>query len=123
MGSQAIQIFCEFPIAASHNHFRRFIDNDHTNFKTRRWRIFTGGRSGGSRWDWDGNSNPNRRSRFRDAYPTDEFDEEDGFGFRNAAKQRVWWSDDVDDEDDDEEDGFRILEASIGFDWVFKVEY
>lgn len=123
MGSQAIQIFYEIPVPASRNYFRRFIDDSHANYKTRRWRIFTGGRTGGSRWDWDRNSNPNRSSRFNDAYTTDEFDEEDGFGFRNGAKQRVWWSDDVDAEDDDDEDGFGILEASIGFDWVFKVVY
>lgn len=88
-----------------------------------RLRCFSGGRSGGSRWDWDGNANPNRQSRFSDAYATDECDEESEFGFRNAAKQRVWWSDDVDEEEDDEDDGFGILEASIGFDWVLKVVY
>ncbi|XP_057785438.1 uncharacterized protein LOC131002976 [Salvia miltiorrhiza] len=122
MGSQGILIFCEFPIPASHNHFRRFIaDGGRKNYKTRRWRFFTGGRSGGSRWDRDVNSNPNRRSRFSDAYATDEFDEEDGFGFRNTVKQRVWWSDDDDDAGDEEKDGFGILEASIGFDWIFKI--
>lgn len=67
--------------------------------------------------------NPNRRSRFSDAYVTDEYDEEDEFGFRNAAKQRVWWSDDLYAEDDEEDEGFGILEASIGFGWVFKVVY
>lgn len=49
---------------------------------------------------------------------TNDYDEECGFGFRNAAKQRVWWSD-----DEEEDEGFGILEASIGFNWVFKVVF
>lgn len=120
MGSQAIQIFCEIAIPASRSQFRRFVYENCTNFRTIRWRVFSGGRSGGSRWDCDGDSSPDRRSRFGDAYATYDCDEEVGFGFRNAAKQRVWWSD---DEDDGEDDGFGILEASIGFDWVPKVAY
>lgn len=121
MGSQSIQIFCRFSIPISLNHCRRFIDDNYIDYKMLRLRCFSGGRSGGSRWDWDGNANPNRQSRFSDAYATDECDEESEFGFRNAAKQRVWWSDDVDEGEDDEDDGFGILEASIGFDWVLKV--
>ncbi|KAL1552096.1 hypothetical protein AAHA92_12939 [Salvia divinorum] len=119
MGSQAVQFFCEFKCPAYHNHFRRFIgDGGRTNYKACRWRFFTGGR----RWNWEGNSRPNRRSRFSDAYSADEFDEEDVLEFRNAVKQRVWWSDDDDDDEEEEEkDGFGILEASIGFDWVFKI--
>lgn len=99
----------------------RFIDDNYTNCHTRQLRCYSAGRSGGSRWDWDRNSNPNRRSRFSNAYETDECDEDNEFGFKNAAKQRVWWSDDVDAEDDEEDEGFGIFEASIGFSWVFKI--
>ncbi|KAL0302980.1 UNVERIFIED_CONTAM: hypothetical protein Sradi_6166100 [Sesamum radiatum] len=85
-------------------------------------RCFSGGRSGGSRWDWEKNVNPRQRSRFTDSYVADEYDEEVEYSFRNAAKERIWWSDDFDAEDDDEDDeGFGILEASIGFNWVFKI--
>ncbi|KAL8529418.1 hypothetical protein ACS0TY_006739 [Phlomoides rotata] len=119
MGSQPIQLLAQFsiPISQKWNYHRRFAD-DHF-----RWRFFSGGRSGSSRWEWGKKANPNLGSRFSDAYVTNEYDEEGGFGsFRNTAKQRVWWSDDLYAEDDEEEDeGFGILEASIGFDWVFKV--
>lgn len=118
MGSRAVQFFCEFKSPAYNTHFRRFIDaGGRTNYKACRWRFFTGGR----RWNWEGNSRPNRRSRFSDAYSAEEFDEEDVLDLRNAVKQRVWWSDD--DDEEEEEDSFGILEASIGFDWVFKVVY
>ncbi|KAK6156421.1 hypothetical protein DH2020_010669 [Rehmannia glutinosa] len=122
MGSQAIQFLSQLPIPVSHNYYRRFIDDDYTNNKTRRHRCFSGGRSGGSRWDWDKNVNPNRRSRFSDAYATDDYDEEEEYGeFRNATKQRMWWSDDFYAEDDEEDEGFGILEASFGFNWVLKL--
>ncbi|KAI3459057.1 hypothetical protein Pfo_015720 [Paulownia fortunei] len=121
MGSLAIQNFSQFPIQISHNHCRIFLYDNYTNAKTLRRRCFAGGRSGGSRWDWDKNVKPNQRSRFGDAYVTDDYDVEDEFGFRNASKQRMWWSDDIYEEDDEEDGGFGILEAYIGFNWVFKV--
>ncbi|KAG8380396.1 hypothetical protein BUALT_Bualt06G0011000 [Buddleja alternifolia] len=112
MASRAIPI--------PHNYCIRYI-NTRTDCITHRQRCFSGGRSGGSRWNWEKNVNPNRRSRFSEAYVTDDYDEEDEFGFRNASKQRIWWSDDLYGDDDEEDEGFGILEASIGFTWVFKV--
>ncbi|KAH6773864.1 hypothetical protein C2S52_003219 [Perilla frutescens var. hirtella] len=112
------------PIVYATSNVQKCIDHNYivyTNYQMRRLRCFSGGRSGSSRWDWDGNAYPNQRSRFSDAYATDECDEDNEFRFRNAAKQRVWWSDDVDAEDGEEDDGFGILEASIGFKWVFKI--
>ncbi|PIN19970.1 hypothetical protein CDL12_07361 [Handroanthus impetiginosus] len=122
MGSRAIQFLSQFPIPVSHNYYRRFVYDNCSNSKTRWTQCFSGGRSGGSRWDWEKGRNPNRRSRFSDAYVTDDYDEEVEFGFRSAAKKRMWWSDDYYAEDDWEEDeGLGILEASIGFNWVLKV--
>ncbi|GFP95738.1 hypothetical protein PHJA_001718000 [Phtheirospermum japonicum] len=114
MGSRAIQL----PIPISNSYHRRHVVDNYTNSKTRRHRCLSSGRSGGSRWDWDKNVNPNRRSRFSDTYVTDDYDEDDEYRSRNTAKQRMWWSDDSYDEEDE---GFGILEASIGFDWVLKV--
>ncbi|KAL3630976.1 hypothetical protein CASFOL_023960 [Castilleja foliolosa] len=114
MGSQTIQFLTQLPIPISN----RFVVDRYTNRKTRRHRCLSSGRSGGSRWDWDKNVSPNRRSRFSDTYVTDDYDEDDEYRSRNSAKQRMWWSDDTYDEEDE---GFGILEASIGFDWVLKV--
>ncbi|CAA0841118.1 Unknown protein [Striga hermonthica] len=119
----AIQFFTQLPIPISQNCHRRFLIDDNTNTKSHLHRRFAGGRTGGSRRDWGKDIDPNRRSRFSDAYPTDDYGEEDEREFRKSTKQRKWWSDDFDGDDDDEEDeeGFGILEASIGFDWVLKV--
>lgn len=115
MGSRPIQLLTQFSVPISRNF---------TAGRARRWQCFSGDRSGGSRWEWHKKANPNLGSRFSDTYATNEYDEEDGFRFRNTAKQRVWWSDDLYAEDDEEEDeGFGVLEASIGFNWVFKVVY
>ncbi|KAL0298579.1 UNVERIFIED_CONTAM: hypothetical protein Sradi_6517700 [Sesamum radiatum] len=122
MGSLAVQFLCHFPVSICHNSYDRSLDDGHDNSKIRWWLCFSGGRSGGSRWDWEKNVNPRQRSRFTDSYVADEYDEEVEYSFRNGAKERIWWSDDFDAEDDDEDDdGFGILEASIGFNWVFKV--
>lgn len=120
MGSQ---ILSQFPLPISRNCYRRFSTDNYTS-NSRRRPCFSGGRSGGSRWDWDENINASKRSRFSDVYATDDYDE-DEFGFRSDAKRRTWWSDDFvaedDDDDDGEDEGFGIFEASIGFNWVFKV--
>ncbi|XP_011077066.1 uncharacterized protein LOC105161160 [Sesamum indicum] len=122
MGSQAIQFLCHFPVSICHNCYGRSLDGGYGNSKIRWWWCFSGGRSGGSRWDWEKNVNPRQRSRFTDSYVTDEYDEEFEYSFRNGAKERIWWSDDFGAEDDDEDDeGFGILEASIGFNWVLKI--
>ncbi|KAL0317522.1 UNVERIFIED_CONTAM: hypothetical protein Sangu_2166500 [Sesamum angustifolium] len=122
MGSLAVQFLCHFPVSICHNSYDRSLDDAHDNSKIRWWWCFSGGRSGGSRWDWEKNVKPRQRSRFTDSYVGEKYDEEVGYSFRNGAKERIWWSDDFDAEDDDEDDdGFGILEASIGFNWVFKV--
>ncbi|KAL2227829.1 UNVERIFIED_CONTAM: Long chain base biosynthesis protein 1b [Sesamum indicum] len=113
MGSQFL---CHFPLPICRNCYSRFLDDGYGDGKILWWRCFSGGRSGGSRWDWEKNVNPRQRSRFTDSYVAEEYDEE--YSFRNSAKERIWWSDEDDDEDDE---GFGILEASIGFNWVFKL--
>ncbi|KAL0402548.1 UNVERIFIED_CONTAM: hypothetical protein Slati_4284700 [Sesamum latifolium] len=119
MGSQTIQFLWHFPVPICHNCYGRFLDDGYGNTKICRRRCFSGG---GSRWDWEKNVDPRQRSRFTDSYVADDYDEEVEYSFRNGAKGRIWWSDDFDAEDDDEDDeGFGILEASIGFDWVFKL--
>ncbi|KAL3820121.1 hypothetical protein ACJIZ3_006026 [Penstemon smallii] len=112
MGSQLFQFFNPFSIPISHNYSPNFSINNNKTISP----IFYGD----VRWDWIANVNPNQRSRFRDAYVTDDYDEEDEFWFRNTAKQRVWWSNDFyEDDDDDEEFGFEL--GSISFHWILKV--
>ncbi|GER42528.1 T6K12.7 protein [Striga asiatica] len=98
-----------------------FVIDDNTYTKSHLHRRFAGGRTGESRRNWGKDIDPNRRSRFSDAYPTDDYYEEDEREFRTSTKQRKWWSDDFDVDDDEEDERFGVLEASIGFDWVLKV--
>lgn len=120
MGSESFQSLNLFPIPTSRNYLQEISAN-----KLIIWRCFSGGRSGGSRWNLDANVNLNQRSRLSDAYLTEDYDDEGEFGFK---KKRVWWSDDFNGEnDDDQEDeeegdvGFGVQEASISFKWIFKV--
>ena len=76
---------------------------------------------GGSRWDSNAEKNV-RTERFGFSVDDDE-----GFGSTSDGKKRVWWSDEGFDDDDydDEaggEDEFGFREASIGIDWIFKVQ-
>ncbi|XVF06466.1 hypothetical protein REPUB_Repub06bG0050500 [Reevesia pubescens] len=52
---------------------------------------------------------------------TDEYDDDDEFEFRSAAKQRTWWSD-FDDYDDvwdfDEDDEFWVFKVFRAFGWI-----
>ncbi|XP_073141831.1 uncharacterized protein [Henckelia pumila] len=120
MGSNSFPFLNPFPIPASTNYLRPISVNNLIL-----WRCFSGGRSGGSRWNLDANVNLNQRSRLSDAYLTDDCDDEGEFGFQNAAKKRVWWSDDFDDDEEEvveEVDvGFGLQEASISFKWIWKV--
>lgn len=119
MGSKAFPFLnLGFPIPTSRNYLQEISVN---NFII--WRCFSGGRSGGSRWNLDADVNLNKRSRLSDAYLTEDYADEGEFGF----KKRVWWSDDFNgenDDDDDEEEGdvgFGVQEASISFKWISKV--
>lgn len=90
MGSQPIQLLTQIsvPISQDWNCHRRFADDNFTASRAR-WRLyFSGGRSGDSRWERDKKANPNRGSRFIDAYVRNEYDEEDEFGFRNIGTPR-----------------------------------
>ncbi|XP_073273785.1 uncharacterized protein [Primulina huaijiensis] len=120
-GSKAFQFLNLFPIATSRNYLQEISVKNLII-----WRCFSGGRSGGSRWNLDANVNLNQRSRLSDAYLTEDYDDGGEFGFKNAAKKRVWWSDDFNGKNDDDEVeegdvGFGVQEASIGFKWISKV--
>ncbi|KAA8538961.1 hypothetical protein F0562_025653 [Nyssa sinensis] len=82
-----------------------------------------GGRGGRPRRDSNAEKTI-RTERFRfnleDGFLSDDEDDEE-FGFRSGAKQRVWWSDDSLDMDDDDGGQFGVLEDSVGFAWIFKV--
>ncbi|CAI9787169.1 unnamed protein product [Fraxinus pennsylvanica] len=113
MATQLVQFIHPFTLSyRDYHHGFKTSNNKKVN-----WRCYTGGRSGGSNWDWEKTVKPNQRSRFGNQYATDDYDDEE-FGFRNAAKQRIWWSEEF---YEDEEEGFGILEGSIGFNWIFKV--
>ncbi|CAI9754527.1 unnamed protein product [Fraxinus pennsylvanica] len=119
MATQRIQFIRPFTLSyRNHNHGFENSNNKKANLP-----CYAGGRSGGSNWDGERTVKPKQRSRFGNQYVTDEYDgEEEEFGFGNAAKQRIWWSEECYDEGEEEEDeGFGILEGSIGFNWIFKV--
>ncbi|CAA2979351.1 Hypothetical predicted protein [Olea europaea subsp. europaea] len=119
MATQLVQLISPFTVSYRNYHYGFKTSNN----KKVNWCRYTGGRSGGSNWDWERTVKPNQRSRFGNQFATDDDDEGEEFGFRNAAKQRIWWSEEFheEDEEEEEEEGFGILEGSIGFNWIFKV--
>ncbi|KAL2465059.1 hypothetical protein Adt_40910 [Abeliophyllum distichum] len=116
MATQVFQFFRPFTI--SYRVYHHGLENN--NNRTANRRGFAGGRTGGSNWDWERTVKPNQRSRFGNEYVTDDYDDDEEFGFRNAAKQRIWWSEEFYGEEEEDE-GSGILEGSIGFNWILKV--
>ncbi|KAL2482282.1 uncharacterized protein Fot_43726 [Forsythia ovata] len=111
----ATQVFLFFrPFTISYRDYHHGFENNNNKKANRR------GFAGGSNWDWERTVKPNQRSRFGNEYVTDEYDNDEEFGFRNAAKQRIWWSEEFYGEEEEDE-GFGILEGSTGFNWIFKV--
>ncbi|KAL2482105.1 uncharacterized protein Fot_43549 [Forsythia ovata] len=110
----ATQVFLFFrPFTISYRDYHHGFENNNKKANRR-------GFAGGSNWDWERTVKPNQRSRFGNEYVTDEYDNDEEFGFRNAAKQRIWWSEEFYGEEEEDE-GFGILEGSTGFNWIFKV--
>ncbi|KAG5532842.1 hypothetical protein RHGRI_027210 [Rhododendron griersonianum] len=82
-----------------------------------------GGRSGRPHWDYNAEKT-HRAERFRFNYEDDVGREKDvggGFGFREGAKKRVWWSDEDMDDDADDKGGFGGLEEALDTSWILKI--